>query len=104
MNSDSKTIHTESYKGHEIVHVLIRDAEKGDTLADVDATSTADAMAYYLRSRHINEAEADRIDRQYGRLCTWPTPDATARFVYEDRCIITGRLLVGLFAEIKNER
>lgn len=44
----------DAYRYHRpILHVYIMD-EYGHVIADVDAASTADAMAYYLRSRDID--------------------------------------------------
>jgi hypothetical protein len=47
--------------------VLLLDGATGDLLADVDAFGTADATAYYLTSRHIDDtATAQRIADEIG--------------------------------------
>lgn len=43
---------------NEIHHVHIL-SESGDVLADVDAASTADGLAYYLRSRQIDDTATE---------------------------------------------
>lgn len=49
---------------NEIIHVHIIDDLSGALLADVDASSVADGMAYYVNSRHLDDLTADRIQAQ----------------------------------------
>lgn len=43
-------------KRRPILHVEIVDDRTGKVLADIDAASVPDALAYYLTSRHIDDA------------------------------------------------
>jgi hypothetical protein len=58
----------DAYRYHRpILHVYIMD-EYGHVIADIDAPSTADAMAYYLRSRDLvpdATEESIKCDAQY---------------------------------------
>ena len=80
-----------------LMHVLIIDGLTGDTIADVDARSTMDAIAYFLASPHIPRRheiwEVGRIRSEAAKLraltdSSWPTPDSetpTVDFITEGR-------------------
>lgn len=50
-----------------ILHVHITDDLTGALLADVDAHSVADGLAYYLGSRHLDEAATEDAVWPLGR-------------------------------------
>jgi hypothetical protein len=80
----------------EIRHVNIK--QDGEVLADVDAFSTREGMAYYLWSRRLEDGTEDQIlDRI--RLALPGQPD-TARVVRETRDPLTRNLISCLVAEI----
>lgn len=86
----------------EILNVRIIDGATGRELADIDGTSTADALAYFLRSRGIDsEATADLIWLAAGLS---PVLDGVKVFretiIREERCPILGRLDAQYVAEV----
>lgn len=86
-----------------ILHVHVVDDLTGDLLADVDAASTADGLAYYLRSRGI-VPDATEETILYGvNTFDHDVTDAET-IVYERRGIGTGNLELALFAKIEGAR
>jgi hypothetical protein len=64
-----------------ILNVYIVDGETGEIVADIDAESTVDAMAYFLRSRHVwPEATVDAL-----------TETTDHGFAAEDEFVTEGR-------------
>ena len=82
--------------------VHIRNGLTGELLADVDASSTVDGLAYYLESRRIDEEHAANLRRDYVTT-TWPTEGREhGEWVYEQRNPITNVLELQLTAmEVK---
>lgn len=82
-----------------ILNVYILDIETGEVLADVDALSTADAVAYYLASRHIDDdaTEATIID-QVVRGGGYEAPEV--EIAHERRNPISQALELGLVARV----
>lgn len=84
---------------NEILHVRIVDDLTGKELADIDAASTADGLAYFLVSRCIDEdaTELSVADAAGAGHRSWPTKRET--IVREDRGVL-GELLFAIFAEV----
>ena len=85
--------------------------EAGTVLADVDATSTVDAMAYFLgqHAYRYPERQAIEMSIEAERLrvqqvdSTWPSThseDPQARFVTESRSPVGGLLQWAFIAEV----
>jgi hypothetical protein len=83
-----------------ILHVHIRD-EAGTLLADIDASSTADALAYFLRSRRIDVDATELSIRQAVAADhpVWPI-SSQEPIVVEGRCPIMHTLEWQYLAEV----
>ena len=79
-----------------IIAVIIED-ETGAILADIDAGSTADALAYYLTSRRIEEVDELTIADAAGVIDCPLAP-----IVRESRHPLTGALERQLLARVKD--
>jgi hypothetical protein len=77
-----------------IIHVHIYDDRTGALLADVDARSTADGLAYYLASRHIVD------DATEATVAAETTGTGTHPILFEQRCPITNVVERALFARV----
>ncbi len=86
-----------------ILHVHIVDDLTGKLLADVDAASTADGLAYYLRSRRIDlDATEEQIRTALNTFTYTVADDETV--VFERRNPISQGLELALFAEVEGVR
>lgn len=86
-----------------ILHVHIVDDLTGDLLADVDAASTADGLAYYLRSRRLDEKATERsvwFAAGYALNVPDVEPDPADTIVREERNPISGAIESAIFAEV----
>lgn len=87
-----------------ILHVHIVDDLTGDLLADVDAASTADGLAYYLRSRHIaDDATEEQIRSTIAAPPGYEMKDDEL-VLFERRHPITNVLEIALFAEVEGAK
>ncbi len=77
------------------MRVLIRDAD-GTVLADVDAQSTADALAYYLSSRRISTVTEEGIGEETGTI------SALCRVSFRHSDPITGAVEIEIEAIVKD--
>lgn len=84
-----------------VLHVRIVDDLTGAELADVDAASTADGLAYYLRSRHVDDAATESgIAAQVAASGRYSRPPAVGETIaHERRHPISGALELALVAE-----
>lgn len=89
-----------------IRHVHITDDLTGELLADVDAPTTADGLAYYLSSRHIDESATEAsvmaaVEAKRREPRSKTPADETISF--ERRAIGTGVLEVAIFAHVEEK-
>lgn len=79
-----------------IIHVHITDDHTGELLADIDASSVPDGLAYYLRSRHIvPEATEASVARDARVPAT-----STRPIIFEQRDPISRNLHLALAAKV----
>lgn len=77
-----------------LMHVNIRDSRTGELLADVDAHSTADGLAYFLDSRRIVEGATE--------WAVWRDayePPRNGKIGFRQTAPVGGETLRGIFAE-----
>ena len=60
-----------------LLHVHVVDGSSGTLLADIDATSTADGLAYYLRSRGLDPQATETSVRAHVAGQGGPGPDGS---------------------------
>lgn len=83
-----------------ILHVRIIDDVSGRELADVDAASVADGLAYFLRSRHIDETVTEADLAASAGLNVLDPSWRSAGIVRDERHPITGVLIAAYSAEV----